>query len=121
MRKIKFRAWDVIQKRWLSNTQTFNELADQCTYNPEMGEYYKLSQFTGLLDKNGTEIYEGDIVKAVDVLLTVWYNDSTASFDVLHYGDTTGDTESLYSQIESDIPIEVIGNIYENPEQITKN
>lgn len=84
------------------------------------GDDFILLQFTGLKDENGREIWEGDILKAIDVLLTVWYNDATASFDVLHYGDPTGDTESLYSQIEAEIPLEVIGNIHQNPELINQ-
>ena len=65
MREIKFRAWDKDEKRM---TTTFSVSSQgQVTFTPlgESTRYltgYILMQFTGLLDKNGKEIYEGDII-----------------------------------------------------------
>ena len=81
-----------------------------------------LSQYTGLKDKNGKEIYEGDVLKWKYVndngyrrresgaIFSVFYNEGTAEYK-------TSDGDSLYTCLNDSI--EVIGNIYENPELIT--
>jgi uncharacterized phage protein (TIGR01671 family) len=72
MREIKFRAWDRKDKLWVAGfsigqSGTLSELGDKV-----------FMQYTGLKDKTGKEIYEGDVVRAVHRSDEVggWYSDS---------------------------------------------
>lgn len=93
------------------------------------GDYHEsignsVMQFTGEIDKNGKEIYEGDIVKItntleqVSLITTVQFEQ--AAFMVECEG-VYGDGDYAYTSIgiasaDDDIEVEVIGNIHENPE-----
>lgn len=91
---------------------------------------YKLMQFTGLHDKNGKEIYEGDIFGAEDECLVILWSDGWAKFQVHIYGFDTYHNEGGGEEVNTKRTVlstddiepfeleqyEIIGNIYENPE-----
>ena len=67
-------------------------------------------QFTWLLDKNGKEIYEGDIVKIEDQFWGVYRDESYLEYFIMNWESN----EPMYSYAH----YEVVGNIYETPELI---
>lgn len=104
MRDIKFRAWDGKKMRGWGFVSPLM-FASPPT---ESGAFdYPHMQFTGLKDKNGKEIYEGDILAKENV---------RARYEVIfHKGVFCHEMMGAY-HIFSGKEVEVIGNIYENPE-----
>lgn len=115
-REVRFRIWDGIEMDyypWIREGSKINRWLNNGSY--------KIMQFTGLKDKNGEEIYEGDILKlnggADDIFGAVGFKDGCFVFGV----PWINREEQPYPELKyyvgmSFCEVEVIGNIFENPE-----
>ena len=146
MREIKFRAKDTLKRDWFVGSYIF---IDDNTNNPFRSRPFKeshriifyssvdwnmggwndveidpstLGQYTGLRDKNGKEIYEGDIVKSISgkVGYVIFLQQEMGYVVVCDNCDTRLGHRNRGEGYKCDGSIEVIGNIYDNPELINK-
>ena len=112
MRVLKFRAWNKQEKRFLTQDEMTCIGGYYYTFGVDTAENHELCQFTGLFDKSGKEICEGDIIRCYDsneehsaFNTEVWFHEG--KFLTRHYGfpvsSWSGRTQSW---------CEIIGNIY---------
>ena len=70
MREIKFRAWDIVNNKMLNNNDLWDIPYNEIFIHTPDQRALEVMQYTGLKDKNGKEIYEGDIVEFLDEKVT---------------------------------------------------
>ena len=113
--RFKFRVWDKIDKRFMSGTVLMDSRKGYLSGNiPEVS--YVIQQCTGLKDKNGKLIYEGDILQHPQLshrFICEWFK---CGFWI-NFGQNGA--KRLLSELHNSY--EVIGNIYENKELLNGN
>ena len=112
MREIKFRAWDVPNKEMLDH-QMIDDAFGFRIFDNDPDDFIPM-QYTGLTDKSGRPIYEGDIV--ITGQIDSVYNPVEWQAVVEFKKGAFVADDGLLSDAETNFPYEVIGNIYENPE-----
>lgn len=148
MRKLKFRAKRYSDGEWVYGSGII--FCDDCCFIDKRDECYiqrpyafrgnthfielasvlcnehPVCQFTGLYDKNGKEIYEGDIIRSFDsdhneIIHHIAWRETDARFMAVIRPCSKwsiDDTCGLHQEWINDFEKEVIGNIYDNPELI---
>jgi len=113
MREFKFRAWHTMLHKMFYDISVASESwSSKDTHRG--GNHSTVMQFTGLHDKNGKEIFEGDIISSVDTKFEIQWNQEKAMYYCLIIGSDVLYCPASDSYIQCNF--EIIGNIFENKE-----
>ena len=131
MRTIKFRGKDIIHNKWLyglymppfyeKDTMSYIYEIVECEnhfeYISTQVTTESVGQFTGLIDNNGVEIYDGDILELDGVYIVIIYNEKEAAY----YAKSKKSEFRIWQELIDDFNLKVVGNTSDNPELINKN
>lgn len=126
-REIKFRGWNDKHNKWLygyyADSQGFSIIIDEnyeeSTLEDVLVNKKTIGQYTGLKDKNGKEIYEGDILitgSTSNLTVEVVYNEEDTSFILKLTSINEVGARTLGSWLSLGYECAIIGNVYDNPE-----
>lgn len=129
MREIKFRAWDEIDKKMIPMDRgrydrDSGSLKFYLQYIPNRDSHLKFMVFTGLKDREGNDIYEGDVVeqfyKGATRFVVIWDEVEKDRWNLKAKDSSYYDNGDYYegSNGRNWKTFKIIGNIYENPELI---
>jgi len=127
--RFRFRAWDDSDQMMYYDVQLGINFGDGSEYsferflgNQDEGDYHGwiLMQSTGLTDRNGVEVFEKDIVRCCNDTLSKlyvieWYEYS-CGWCGTERTETTPQEERFWVRNLASQPLQIIGNIYQNPE-----
>ena len=122
----KYRAWDKRDKEIRSvdeinwDNGKFDYIGDAITFY-RGAEEVELMQSTGLKDKNGKEIFEGDIITNGTAIVDVKSHQTLGFYTVVNGEERFFGSNTSIKDFENDVEefssvTEIIGNVYENPE-----
>lgn len=127
----KFRVWDTWSKTWYNDKFLIDQNGEHHIIFDSSNSYlsidlqrqgrFLVQQFTGLTDKTGKELFEGDIVKEFNSLMVIeWHDggfwslkDPSYKYNKNEYGFP------LFDYVTKDnkkVKLKIVGNIFENPE-----
>lgn len=112
MRERKFRAWEKPTQQMFGWNYVKHRSGFQLACDGD-NSIWELMQYIGLKDKNGVEIYEGDIIRVLNVTYQI-------IFKGIGFWFMDIDTGELYVFDPQVYDIEIIGNLYENPELLNE-
>jgi len=128
VREIKFRAWDRATNKFITLELTGDPFEPMKYKRPEGHKYLKempnivWQQCTGLMDRDGVEIYEGDIVQSDNTNYGKPFAVKWADIEDAHLDDdlVVGVGFSLFNVRDKSQAYKIIGNIYQNGDLLRK-